>query len=223
MSQKPGERDHSDPEQRRVVREFRSQRSGADLSLGSPALLAQSWRPSAVKSLKTAIRVLWVIMWPPQAPLGDIPSQSNRTWWTAVCAGTVIPLTATFHYSVFYRHTCMLAQFGQDYTLTVIARWLWLDPSFACALVAMMIVYLIGIRKPWGKALVAPVFSAFLPFSLWIWDIPFSGRYVCRHFHDGRFLLVAGRPLTTTVFCAIGLALYLSFVVGIIRKMKKTS
>jgi hypothetical protein len=117
----------------------------------------------------------------------------------------------------------MLALFGQDYTPAVVAGWLWLDPSFACALVAIMMVYLIGGRRPWGKALVAPVFSSFLPFSLWIWDIPFSGRYVCRHFHDGRFLLFAGWSLTTGYFVAIGLTLYLSFSVGIIRKMKETT
>lgn len=115
----------------------------------------------------------------------------------------------------------MLALFGQDYAPTAITEWLLSDLSFCSALAVMLVVYLIGRGRLWTKTLVAPVFSSLLPFSLWIWDIPFSGRYICRRFHDGRFLLVSGWPLNTGYFVVLGLTLYVFFVVGIIRKMKK--
>jgi hypothetical protein len=133
-----------------------------------------------------------------------------------------MPVTAVFHHGVFYQFNCMLQGFGHDYTPGVTATWLVGDPSLACALVAMVTMYWIGRRRPGVQVLMAPIFASFLPLSLWIWDIPFSGRFIHRHFHDGRVLVAAGWPLTARYFYVLGLVLYLSFVASIGGKMRKS-
>jgi hypothetical protein len=114
----------------------------------------------------------------------------------------------------------MLNPFGADYTPHVIRLWLTEDPSLPCALAIGLIVWIVGKRVLRLQVFVAPIFASFLPLSLWIWDVPLSGRFICRHFHDGR-LALWGIPVTARYFYMLGLVLYVTFVWAALRKRKK--
>ena len=72
----------------------------------------------------------------------------------------------------------------------------------------------------WIKVLVAPIFLSFLPLSIWIWDIPFSGRYICSNFHDAQVMIAGVIPLTTKYFYALGIVLYLALTAYLFQKKK---
>jgi len=139
-------------------------------------------------------------------------------WWRAVCIATVIPLTAVLHNRIFLTSTCMIHPFGDEYTFPVVRAWLSGDPSLPWAIILAGVAWNLGRFRPWLKLLVAPVFASFLPVSLWVWDIPFTGRYICYHFHDNEFQVAAGVPLTSAHVYALSLLLYLLFVAVILRK-----
>jgi hypothetical protein len=106
--------------------------------------------------------------------------------WFIVSVLLFIPLTAIFHHAIFYRPTCMLRPFGDDYYPGVVLKWLANDASPYLAVLCSVGIYWAGRSypklKPWALAFLI----SFLPLSLWIWDIPFSGRAVCAHLHDSR-------------------------------------
>jgi hypothetical protein len=142
----------------------------------------------------------WVVLrglvWPPVAPIVDA-APGQRAWWATLSLLLVIPFTAVFHHAVFFRPTCMLNSFkprGQqatDYTLEALRLWLSADPSLYLAVVAAVLVWFVGRRQKPVRLLASPFFISFLPLSLWIWDIPGSGRLICRLCHDGRIVLPA--------------------------------
>jgi hypothetical protein len=66
-------------------------------------------------------------------------------------------------------------------------------------------------RHPELQAFVWPVPFAFAPLSIWIWDIPFTERIVCKIFHDGRFS-VLGYTLRTTTWYIAGTIAYAGLV-----------
>jgi hypothetical protein len=146
------------------------------------------------------IAVLW--------PVGRRAPESLRSWYTA-CVLLVIPLTALLHY-LFNLHRCMLETFGDDYTVESVRQLFLRDPSLPWAIAAMVLVYHVGKRSPWVRRAVAPAFAASIPLSVWLWDIPFSGRAVCRHMHDGRMMLAEGVKLDTKWICALCLLFYLA-------------
>jgi hypothetical protein len=120
------------------------------------------------------------------------PSGHPGTRWKLACAALVIPFTAMLHHGVFVRSTCMLNNFGEDYSPSVVKLWLKADPSLPWAIVAAMVVFTLGNHerlRRWARASVPPFLVAFAPLSLWIWDVPFAGRPVCHHFHDNRLVL----------------------------------
>jgi hypothetical protein len=120
--------------------------------------------------------------------------EKNR--WALACASSVIPLTAIFHNAIFYRAMCMLNPFGADYTPAVLASWLTHDPSLFCAITVAVVACVVGARLKAMRVVVSTAFWAWLPLSLWVWDIPFLGRPVCHAFHDGRGpLWLRGRTL----------------------------
>lgn len=106
--------------------------------------------------------------------------------WVAVCALNIIPLTAILHHLAFFRPTCILNNFGHDYTPAVILNWLSHDPSLPIAVALVIILYFIGRRFEAMRVPALVFFFAFLPLSVWIWDIPFTNRVICYSFHDGR-------------------------------------
>lgn len=143
----------------------------------------------------------------------------RRVWWWCVCAACVFPMTAAWHHLVFYRPQCMLNPFGPDYTLSVIPQMISRDPALPWAILTALVVFAAGTRYPALQAAVWPVPIAFAPVSIWIWDIPFSGRLMCRLFHDGRFV-VLGYTLKTTTWYAFGLIAYTVLLVALYVRMR---
>jgi hypothetical protein len=121
--------------------------------------------------------------------------------WGVIAALSFIPWTALLHHALFFRPTCMLRYFGSEYSPSVVLTWLARDPSPYVAALLAAGLYVAGKRvaalRPWTLAFLI----AFAPLSLWIWDIPFSGRAICKHMHDGksgirtRYLYVMGAVL----------------------------
>jgi hypothetical protein len=176
---------------------------------------------SSTTWLNRAASVVEAILWPPLAPLGKDSGRLGRDWWGVACFASVIPIAAILHHRIFWKPTCMLNPFGADYTPTIVHSWLLRDPSLPWAIVLAGLAWSLGRAYSPLKYLVAPTFSAFLPLSLWLWDIPFSGRFICHHFHDNRFQLARGVPLVTKdiyAFCAL---LYLVYVEMLIRKHRR--
>jgi hypothetical protein len=141
---------------------------------------------------------------------------ASRGVWAVECALLAIPLAAIFHHAVFFRPTCMLNPFGPEYTPHVLAVWLASDPSLPLALLAAAGVFVLGLRpklvaiRSWVPAFVI----AFVPLSLWIWDVPFAGRPICTCCHDGRWIVPVLGAVRTKHMYALGLLTFvgLSFV-----------
>jgi hypothetical protein len=151
------------------------------------------------------------VCWPPITRHSrDVPG-TEQAYWILCCLFATIPLTAALHHALFYPHTCILDRFGADYTAPVLQAWLLRDPSLPWALAAAAVAHGAGRKSGMVRLLVAPVFISFVPLSLWVWDIPFTGRTICRHFHNGK-LVLWGVPVTRRYFYAAGIATYLAFV-----------
>lgn len=175
--------------------------------------------------IKSVVQIMLRIFWPPKAPIqGKTKLNQTGAWWIAICLLAVIPLTAILHHLIFYFPTCMLNPVeGSDYTPSILYKWLSRDPSLPWAIVCMVIVYHIGNFLHWMRYLVAPAFLSFLPLSIWIWDIPFTGRFICHHFHDGRLMFMSGYPVKSKYFYLIGIVLYCSFLtVYLVGMVKET-
>ena len=150
------------------------------------------------------MNVMKPILWPPSSPF---PNRGNETTksWKILSVFLVIPFAAILHNALFYRTTCMLNPFGGAYyDVSVLLGWLSRDPSLPWAIVGATFVYHLGMRYEKVKILAAPIFVSFLPLSLWIWDIPFTGRFICHHFHDDK-LLFLGHPIKSRYFVTIQL------------------
>lgn len=162
------------------------------------------------------------IMWPPIAPIGiQYEIHKDKRWWMALCILNIIPIAAIFHHLIFYRFSCMLNAFGYDYSLAVVYKWLSQDPSLFWSILVMIFVYHIGKFIYLIRILIAPIFLSFFPLSVWIWDIPFTGRFICYHFHDGRMIVAKGAFLASRHFYIFGLILYLLFVAYLFQKQKR--
>jgi hypothetical protein len=103
--------------------------------------------------------------------------------------GSFFPLTAVLHHAIFYRPTCILNNFGPEYTLPVVAGWLSSDPSPYLALIGAFAVFALALYYPALRLAVLAALMATLPLTIWIWDIPFTGRIVCQLGHDGRAMI----------------------------------
>ena len=108
---------------------------------------------------------------------------------TLLALGSFFPLTAIFHHAVFYRPTCILNNFGPEYTLAVVTGWLSSDPSPYIALIGGLAVFALVLYYPALRLAVLAFLIATIPLTIWIWDIPFTGRIVCRLGHDGRAMI----------------------------------
>lgn len=118
----------------------------------------------------------------------------------AVALACFFPLTAILHHAFFYHPTCILNNFGPEYTGEVVMRWLRSDPSPYWALLGATGTFALTLYFPAFRFAAAAFAIATIPLSLWIWDIPFTGRIICRLGHDGR-LPVHSRDLY--IFAAI--------------------
>lgn len=114
-----------------------------------------------------------------------IEARESRTWLAWL---TILPFTAIFHHAIFYQPTCLLNPFGPE-SLSAYETWLFRDPSLGWAVVAATLIWAFAPRS-----VVIWFLISFAPLTLWILDIPGSGRTICRHFHDGRLIVpVLGR------------------------------
>jgi len=156
--------------------------------------------------------ILRGILWPPQAPLAGADDTSHA-FWRVACVTAVVPLVAALHHLFFQAPTCMLNNFGADYTLGVVAGWLRRDPSLAWGALLGVVAYRLGRERLWFRVLVTPAFVSFILFSLWIWDVPFTGRIVCRSFHDSR-LVIGGVTVRTVHLYLVGAVPYVAFVLN---------
>lgn len=164
--------------------------------------------------------VLKQILWPPLVTFNSSGSDTNRLTWIIASVLSVIPLTAILHHSMFYPHTCILDPFGPDYMPSVVYDWISRDPSLPWSIIIMTLAYNIGNRYHKFRILILPVFVSFLPLSLWVWDLPFTNRTICRHFHGGRLVIFGDIPLTRRYFYIFGFVLWLSFVIYLNQKRK---
>lgn len=166
-----------------------------------PSILSTRGNASRLAGAATLLR--WLAL-PLSAPVDAVHSSpAAARWWRAASALTVLPYTAVLHWGVFHRGTCILNNFGHEYTPAVLGAWIKGDPSLGWAIAWAMATYLLGLRLAALRALVAPALLAFLPFVVWIWDIPFSGRAVCHTGHDDRILLADGSPLRTSIILGV--------------------
>lgn len=106
--------------------------------------------------------------------------------WGLVAGLTFFPFTAVLHHALFHRPTCILNNFGPEYTPPVVLLWLSQDPSPYIGVALAFSVWLIGKRWTTIQAWTAAFLLAFMPLTIWIWDIPFTGRIICHSFHDSR-------------------------------------
>lgn len=167
------------------------------------------------------VSIISSVLWPLIAPVvgqKQIDQNYNKLWWVTVCILNIIPVTAAFHHLVFYPPTCMLNPFGPDYDLKTTLMWLSKDPSLPWAILCMYVCIEKGRYYQFLRILSAPIFISFLPLSLWIWDIPFTGRFICSNFHDDKVMLYAGYMLRTRYFYILGALIYLTFVLSLLYK-----
>jgi hypothetical protein len=120
-----------------------------------------------------------------------------------LAVGSFFPLTAVFHHAIFYHPTCILNNFGSDYTPSVLMIWLSLDPSPYVALICALAVFVLILYYPPLRLAVLAGVIATIPLTIWIWDIPFTGRIVCMWGHDGRSAL---NSMDLYLFAAISFA-----------------
>lgn len=132
--------------------------------------------------------------------------------WAAQCVALFFPFTAAFHHAYFVSPTCMLNPIGPDYTPATLAKLVLQDPSIGWGCFAALVTYLLGFNAVLGRLVRAgaiPLFIGFLPLSLWVWDIPFAGRPICMHWHDGKLVLPVIGHLRGTYLYWFGIAITL--------------
>jgi hypothetical protein len=104
-----------------------------------------------------------------------------------------------------------LNPFGADYVPVVVWGWLSRDPSLAWAALAGAGVHIAGMHAriaAFVRASVVPFIVAFVPLSIWIWDIPFAGRPVCANWHDGRLIVAVVGTVRSKHLYALGAMLF---------------
>ncbi|NOZ21194.1 MAG: hypothetical protein GXP25_08895 [Planctomycetes bacterium] len=164
------------------------------------------------------------VFWPPYAPvITDDELYSGSTWWGATCVLNVIPIAAVLHHAVIYYQRCMLQPFSYGYEVNwgVVYRWATHDAALPWAILLAIGVFRLGLRISHIKLAVAPVFISFLPISLWVWDIFFLNRPICRYLHDGKFVLWQGCPLRGRHLYVFGACIYVAFLIYLIQQRAK--
>lgn len=129
--------------------------------------------------------------------------------WCAWSVALFLPVTAVLHHAVFFRGSCMINPFGQEYTRDAVRRWLAQDaaPRWGALAVALVCAAGLWLEAPAFQIAVRSIVIGFAPLSLWIWDIPGSGRWICRHFHDDLWVLPVLGPVRTRHLYALSVAL----------------
>ena len=118
----------------------------------------------------------------------------------------------------------MMNPFGADYTdWETFKMWLSQDATPSSSVLLCMCMSWLGRRMWFVRALAAPVFVCGIPMSLWLWDIPGSGRWVCLHLHDNRLILWPGQPLTTKFLMLVGIAMYVPLAAWSVARFRRAA
>lgn len=149
------------------------------------------------------------LLYPPLAArhVGNELHQAGERWWLLLCVALFIPVAAAFHHLIFSPHQCLLAEIGYDYDPVTVVAWLKRDPSPAWAAVAVLALHWAGLRSRWARwirLIAAPVFVSFVPLSVYLWDIPFTNKVICRLYHDGKLVLFGSTALRTAHLYVLG-------------------
>lgn len=123
--------------------------------------------------------------------------------WGVVAGLLFFPFTAILHHAVFYSPQCILNPYGPEYTHETLRALIATDPSLALGAALALATWRIGIRFRAMQTFALAFLVAFAPLTIWLWDIPFTARAICRHFHDGQY------GLRSAYFYALGAALFL--------------
>jgi len=130
-------------------------------------------------------------------------------WWVW-CALLFFPLAAIAHHAIFYPQLCMLYPFGPGdadyYDWPTLKAWLSRDPSLPWAIGCSIMIYYCGKKNLTLRVLAKSFFFSFIPLAIWIWDIPFTGRFIHKHFHDSK-LVIYGTIISSRYFYMFGAAL----------------
>jgi hypothetical protein len=143
------------------------------------------------------------------------------TWvWRAWCVAVIFPIIAVLHHALFYRSSCMINPFGPDYTAPAMRAWLLRDPSVPWGMLAGIVLYLFGLA-PHGafvQLVVPSLVIGFAPLTVWIWDIPGSGRWICRRCHDDLIHVRPIGPLRTKHIYVLSAAMFVvTLVISLVR------
>jgi hypothetical protein len=106
--------------------------------------------------------------------------------WLLTSVLAFFPITAILHNAVFFKPTCMLNSLGNEYTPDVMKLWLTRDPSPYLGAALTVALYFAGEYLPRIQLPTLAFLLATIPLTLWVWDIPFTKRKLCRVLHDGR-------------------------------------
>jgi hypothetical protein len=143
--------------------------------------------------------------------LRPIERRTSRAW-AGICFALVFPIAAVLHHAVFIRSKCMLVLFGGDYDLPTIQRWLRHDPSLWLAIVLALAIYALGRGNTLVRQFAVLLVPAFLPLTVWVWDVPFLHRPICHGFHDGRSTLPVLGSLRTRHLYIFGCVVYAALI-----------
>ncbi len=143
-----------------------------------------------------------------------------RNKWEILCFFCIFPFTAILHHIIFYRNQCILNPFGWEYNFSVIAHWLIRDPSLPWAIIISALVYFLGRNYSLIKKATFSFFIAFIPITVWLWDIPGTHRIICRTFHDGQYFLL-GVALNARHLYILGIILWAIIFLFLLKKEKQ--
>jgi len=139
-------------------------------------------------------------------------SPSRR--WLRTCRLLVVPYTAVLHHALFFPGTCLWVPFeATPHRTTDLRRFVREDGSLVWSIALAAATYRLGQRRPKVQRLFGPLVTGLLPLSLWIWDVPFSERAMCRYLHDGK-LSIKGCPVRTAHIYSLSAILYMVLLVA---------
>ena len=141
--------------------------------------------------------------------MSHFPHIETTRSWRLVCLVAFFPFLTIWHHAVFHHSQCILnPQRALDYSFESISHLLTTNPAIYAAGTMCLMCYYLGNRLSRYRYLLVFFCIAFAPLTIWIVDIPFTGRFICRTLHDDRFMLFADTPLRSRYFYLLGATLF---------------
>ncbi|MBL0926580.1 MAG: hypothetical protein IBJ11_02870 [Phycisphaerales bacterium] len=170
--------------------------------------------------MKTVLRAIFPLIWPCAAPVLRLRGTADRLWWVLASLWVFFPAGAVLHHLFAYRRTigtmtCILNDLNEapgvkvyEFTWPVIQRWVAMEPTLPLAGGIAAVTLLLGWFLWPVRLLAAPLYVSTLALSVWTWDIPGTGRWVCMNLHDDRVRLFGGPALRTSHIYMLTLGLF---------------